>query len=85
MGESCSVCGAPFGSAAALVEHMKSGHGHDTAAQTLDMNPESHTPGFVCGLCGTRFPTAMALADHNLHRPERRAAEAAKHPPPSPG
>jgi Zinc finger, C2H2 type len=61
------MCGAPFASAAELVDHMKTVHKDADPTSDVEMNPEAHTSGFLCGLCGRRFATAEDLADHNLH------------------
>jgi Zinc finger, C2H2 type len=66
MTEVCTICAAPFASAAELVDHMKSAHKDVDPASDLEMNPEAHTSGYLCGLCGRRYPTAEALAEHNL-------------------
>jgi hypothetical protein len=74
MSENCAMCAAPFGSPAALVDHMRSDHKNDDPSRSLELNPEAHLAGLVCALCGVRFPSAEALTDHNLSRPERRRA-----------
>jgi hypothetical protein len=72
--QECADCGASFGSPGELVRHMATAHGGGDATASLDMNPEAHRPGFVCGLCGARFPTPTALARHNL-RPHGPAGQ----------
>jgi C2H2-type zinc finger len=75
MSEICTICGAPCGSPAELLAHMKAVHKGADPAADVEMNPEAHTAGFLCGLCGRRFRTAEALAEHNLHpRPGEHAA-----------
>ncbi len=74
MQQTCHVCGTSMGSAAALIAHLRTAHRDAPPDADLELNPEAHTPGFVCGLCGRRFPTPAALARHNL----------APHPPASP-
>jgi C2H2-type zinc finger len=66
MSELCTICGAPFGSAADLVEHVGTVHKNDDPATDIEMNPEAHRAGLMCGLCGRRFQTPQALAEHNL-------------------
>ncbi|HTX63555.1 MAG TPA: C2H2-type zinc finger protein [Acidimicrobiales bacterium] len=72
MSETCAICGAPKATAEELVEHMNTAHKNEDPASDVEMNPETHTPGYVCALCGHRFPTPAALARHNLQ----------PHPPP---
>ena len=71
MAEECPDCGASFASAAELVTHVKAKHHGGDAKASLEMNPESTTPGLVCALCGARFSSREALAQHNL-RPHYR-------------
>ncbi|MFZ0830319.1 MAG: C2H2-type zinc finger protein [Thermoplasmata archaeon] len=66
MSEVCSICAASCGSAAELVDHMKTVHTGENPASDLDQNPAARTSGFLCALCGRRFPTAQALGIHNL-------------------
>jgi hypothetical protein len=66
MSEVCKICAAPLASAAELVDHMKTAHKDVDPAADVELNPEAHTSGFLCGLCGRRFPTSEALAKHNL-------------------
>jgi DNA-directed RNA polymerase subunit RPC12/RpoP len=75
MSEMCTICGAEFAGAADLLEHKKLSHKDADPASDVEMNPEAHTRGYLCGLCGQRFPTAQALAQHNLqpHPMEREA------------
>jgi C2H2-type zinc finger/Zinc finger, C2H2 type len=77
MSEICTICGASFGSPADLMAHTKTDHKDVDPASDMEMNPEAHIPGLLCGMCGRRFPTAEALARHNLEphsigRPTRR-------------
>jgi hypothetical protein len=72
MSDVCTICGAPCGSAADLMLHMKQVHKNDDPASDIEMNPEAHKAGLVCALCGHRFPDAHALAEHALQ----------PHPPP---
>jgi uncharacterized C2H2 Zn-finger protein len=65
MAEECADCGASFGSASDLMEHMRTAHSGGDASASLSMNPESRRSGLVCGLCGMRFRTRAALARHN--------------------
>jgi len=76
MSESCSECGAPFGSPHALLDHTRSAHRAPDPTASFNRNPEAHLAGLVCALCGKRFPSPAALTVHNLSRPERRRAEA---------
>jgi hypothetical protein len=69
MSEMCTICGASFGSAADLMTHRRTDHKDADPTSDVQMNPEAHTPGFLCAMCGQRFPTAQALAAHNLHPP----------------
>jgi hypothetical protein len=78
MSEACPICGAPEGSPARLVEHLRTAHKHDDPARDVEMNPEAHTPGVVCALCGERFATPKELAAHNLRpHPEPKDARSA--------
>jgi Zinc finger, C2H2 type/C2H2-type zinc finger len=79
MSDNCSVCGDPFGSPRALVEHTRSAHRNPDLGASLELNPESHSAGLVCALCGKRFPSPEALTAHNLSRPDRRRAEQRRH------
>jgi hypothetical protein len=66
MSELCTICGAEYGSASDLMVHLKADHKDADPATDVEMNPEAHTPGFLCGMCGRRFATPQALAAHNL-------------------
>jgi Zinc finger, C2H2 type/C2H2-type zinc finger len=66
MAETCTICGAPFGSISELVLHMNSSHKDAPASADLEFNPEARQEGLLCALCGQRFPTRQALAMHNL-------------------
>jgi hypothetical protein len=81
MSELCTICGAEYGSASDLMVHVKTDHKDIDPASDVEMNPEAHTWGYLCGLCGKRFSTPQALAEHNLHphaarRPLRRPVAA---------
>jgi uncharacterized C2H2 Zn-finger protein len=78
--EECADCGATFANPAELVAHVKKAHGTINPAESLAMNPESHTPGLVCALCGIRFPNREALARHSL-RPHYRTNESPRRSP----
>ena len=80
MAEECASCGGTFATPAELVTHVKKVHGGIAPKDSLAMNPESHTPGFVCALCGARFPTPGALARHNV-RPHYRGNPAVHRTP----
>jgi hypothetical protein len=67
MSELCTICGAQYGSASDLMVHLKADHKDADPASDVEMNPEAHTWGYLCGLCGRRFSTPRALAEHNLH------------------
>ncbi|MCI4351375.1 MAG: hypothetical protein L3K15_07675 [Thermoplasmata archaeon] len=78
MPENCAECGAPFGSAADLVEHAKKAHAvatmpnappappADPEFSSVDLiaEPES-TPRFACVFCASSFATPQELAAHN--------------------
>jgi hypothetical protein len=81
MSEICSICGAPMGNVADLVEHMQETHKHDDPTSSVEMNPEAHRPGLVCALCGRRFPNARTLAAHNM---EPHSQPVARRPFPGP-
>jgi len=66
MSEVCSLCAAPCGSPAELVDHLKTAHKDVEAVADVELNPEAHPSGFLCAMCGRRFLTAQALAIHNL-------------------
>ncbi len=72
MSEICPQCNAPFGSAADLVEHTRTGH----AAEPV--TPDERTgstagPWLRCALCGARFRSPLELAAHNSQpHPSRR-------------
>jgi hypothetical protein len=75
MAEECAACGESFGSAEALVRHVKEVHANEAPGASLERNPESHTAGLVCALCGIRLRTPAEMARHNLspHAPSRPA------------
>jgi Zinc finger, C2H2 type len=73
MTEVCTICGAPAATASELVVHMREAHKDANPASDVELNPEAHTMGFLCGMCGRRFPTPQALAAHNL-RPHNVAS-----------
>ncbi len=66
MSEMCAQCEAVFASPAELIAHQKHAHAHEDPAESLETNPEAHTPGLLCAICGLRFRNARALAAHNL-------------------
>jgi hypothetical protein len=91
MSENCAECGAPFGSAADLVEHVKKAHtaapapapppapppDAKFAAVDLAAEPEP-PPRLACVFCDATFSAAEQLAAHNraLHlRPVEGVAE----------
>jgi hypothetical protein len=66
MAELCALCGASFASPSELLTHVRKSHPAADGSESLAMNPESRTWGYVCALCGRRFATPTELAAHDL-------------------
>lgn len=71
----CPDCGAPFSSAADLVDHMKKLHSSGGSLASQAMTSESTHQGLVCARWRERFwnseaPERLNLApDYRTHRP----------------
>src|SRR5262249_53206517 len=65
MSETCGECGAPFASAAELVEHMKTAHAEPTAIPLPEGSAaEEVQPDLTCVFCHAVFHRGEDLAAH---------------------
>lgn len=64
MAEVCAECGASFASAAALMQHVRHGHGRNEMTVLAESGAAAGTAPILCGRCGERFSSPEALARH---------------------